>query len=76
MNNIQRIFTNTLFSSHSLVSEEYLKEMIKECKHIQNQIKTGGDNWNCNTYNTLGTYELTNTENYLLHKTLNFENTL
>ena len=30
MNNIQRIFTNTLFSSHSLVSEEYLKEMIKE----------------------------------------------
>ena len=58
MNHIQRIFTNTLFSSHSLVSKEYLEEMITECKDIQKQIKTGGDNWNCNTYNTLGTYEL------------------
>jgi hypothetical protein len=58
MNYIQKIFTNTLFSSNSLVSKEYLEEMITECKDIQRQIKTGGDNWNCNTYNTLGTYEL------------------
>ena len=58
MNHIQKIFTNTLFSSHSLVSKEYLEDMIIECKDIQKQIITGGDNWNCNTYNTLGTYEL------------------
>ena len=32
--------------------------MVDECKKIQQHAKQGGDNWNCNTYNTLGTYEL------------------
>ena len=62
--NIQTIFVNTLFSSHSLLPVEDLKPMIDECKKIQQEIKSGGDNWRCNTYNTLGTYELKNNDKF------------
>jgi uncharacterized protein (TIGR02466 family) len=58
MNHIQKIFSNTLFASHSLLPKKDLKLMVDECKKIQQHAKQGGDNWSCNTYNTLGTYEL------------------
>jgi len=62
--NIQTVFVNTLFSSHSLLPVEDLKPMIDECKKIQQEINSGGDNWRCNTYNTLGTYELKNNDKF------------
>ncbi len=55
---IQHVFVNSLFASHSLLAIEDLNPMIDECKKIEKEIQSGGKTWRCNTFNSLGTYNL------------------
>ena len=55
---IKNIFSQSIYGIDSLLSDNEIKDLIQECKDIKQNIETGGDNWKCDTYNTLGTYDL------------------
>ena len=56
--NIFKIFPSSFYISENLLNEKMVLKLQKKSKQIQKKYQKGGSDWRCNTYNTLGTYEL------------------
>jgi|TARA_B110000211_G_scaffold234649_1_gene305351 uncharacterized protein (TIGR02466 family) len=56
--NLIKIFGAPIYMAHSLISENEINLLTKECFNLKKQIKKGGENWKSDVYNTLGTYDL------------------
>lgn len=51
-------FPTPIYICNEIIDENYNKEILNEIYNIKDSIAKGGDNWLCNTYNTIGKYDL------------------
>lgn len=51
-------FPTAIYVSENIISDEYNNDLQKRSLEIFSSTKNGADNWKCNTYNTMGTYEI------------------
>ena len=60
MNKIIMAFPSSFYVSENLLNNNMVLDLQKKAKEIEKKHPKGGENWKCNTYNTLGTFELSN----------------
>jgi len=70
MDKIIMTFPSSFYVSENLLNSNMVLDLQKRAKEIEKKYPKGGENWECNTYNTLGTFELSNDEYFkiLLNK--------
>lgn len=51
-------FPTSIYVAESIVSSKYNDSLKQRSLMIEEVSKNGASNWNCNTYNTLGTFDL------------------
>ena len=70
MDKIILTFPSSFYISENLLDNNMVLDLQKKSKKIEEQYPKGGENWKCNTYNTLGTFELSNDAHFkiLLNK--------
>jgi uncharacterized protein (TIGR02466 family) len=53
-------FPTTIYVAENVLSEEENQQIIDRVYQIKESTPKGGENWQCNMYNTLGTYNFVN----------------
>ena len=51
-------FSSIFAREHSLLNQEEINLLVKECYSIKENNKSGGNQWNCNVYNSNGVVNL------------------
>jgi uncharacterized protein (TIGR02466 family) len=70
---IQTWFPTSIYVTDEVVTPEYINTIKNKCLAIFSTISHGAENWNCNTFNTLGTYDVKSDEIFVeLIKTIEF----
>jgi uncharacterized protein (TIGR02466 family) len=59
-----QIFPTNVYLAEEILSKEKNNELYKISLDLEKNISAGGDNWKCNTYTTLGSYNLTQDQNF------------
>jgi uncharacterized protein (TIGR02466 family) len=60
MDKIIMTFPSSFYVFENLLDNNMILNLQKRSKEIEKKYPKGGENWKCNTYNTLGTFELSN----------------
>ena len=55
---ISTIFPTCVFTSPNLLDDGENKKISDRVKELSSTVQSGGDNWSCNTINSLGTFDL------------------
>jgi uncharacterized protein (TIGR02466 family) len=50
-------FPTPIYISENLIDQKYNEDLKKYCLDIFTDIENGAKNWNCNTFNTLGSFD-------------------
>ena len=58
MDKIIQIFPSSFYLSQNLLDNSIVLDLQNKSKEIEKKYPKGDNNWGCDTYNTLGTYEL------------------
>ena len=66
MNNstIHMWFPTSIYEAKEIISRDENEKLIKTSLDIKERVPSGGENWNCNIYNTLETHDLINDDNF------------
>jgi len=55
---LQLWFPTSVYAAENIVTPEENEKIIQRIFEIKDSTPSGGQNWQCNTYNTLGTYNI------------------
>lgn len=57
-------FPTAIYVSENIVEYDYNNILKNRCLEIEKTSKNGAENWNCNTYNTLGSFDLSSDQTF------------
>ena len=57
-------FPTAIYVSEEIITEEYNEILKNKSLELFHSIPNGAENWKCNTYNTMGSYEISNDDDF------------